>query len=315
MHNKEMIKKMLDESVTKRLAFIKYMYKVAVELSERPEPLCSASILTFHDAIELFLQLASERLDVSKKDISFMAYWSLLSPKLPNSGLTQKESMRRLNNARSSLKHYGTSSSKSDIEAFRASATDFFEGNTPLVFGVEFSDLSLIELVQCIDAKNNLKVAEELLKENKIEDALDKVALAFAQLIDDYVRRKPGRFLSCESTTFLGSSLSSSLKRFGSSNSERELAAFIDNVKKSIESLQEAVKIISLGLDHRRYVKFRLLTPYIVKHLDETYHIIPKGQRGSRGIPTVEDVQFCIDFVIESAVTIQEFDFSVEEYR
>ncbi|KAF5426223.1 hypothetical protein C5S39_15140 [Candidatus Methanophagaceae archaeon] len=33
------------------------------------------------------------------------------------------------------------------------------------------------------------------------------------------------------------------------------------------------------------------------------------------GIPTIEDVQFCIDFVIESAVTIQEFDFSVEEYR
>jgi len=306
---------MLDESVTKRLAFIKYMYKVAVELSERPEPLCSASILTFHDAIELFLQLASERLDVSKKDISFMAYWDLLSPKLPNSGLTQKESMRKLNDARKSLKHYGTSSSKLAIEAFRASATNFFEENTPLVFGVVFSDISLIELVQCIDAKNNLKEAEKHLKENKIEDALDKVARAFAQLIDDYESRKPGRFFSGESTTFLGTSLSSSLKGLYSSKSERELAKFIDNVKESIESLQEAVKIISLGIDHRRYVKFRLLTPYIRKYSDETYHIIPKGQRGSMGIPTVEDVQFCIDFVIESAVTIQEFDFSVEEYR
>jgi hypothetical protein len=304
---------MLDESVTKRLAFIKYMYKVAVELSERPEPLCSASILTFHDAIELFLQLASEHLDRSKKDISFLGYWGLLSPKLPNSGLTQKESMRQLNNARVALKHYGTLPSKLSIEAFRASATNFFEENTPLVFGVEFSDISLIELVQCIDAKNNLKEAEKHLKENKIEDALDKVALAFAQLIDDYESRKPGRFFFGESMTFLGTSLSSPFKRLGSSNSERELAKFIDNVKKSIESLQEAVKIISLGIDYRRYVKFRLLTPYIVKHLDGSYHII--NQRGSRGIPTVEDVQFCIDFVIESAVTIQEFDFSVEEYR
>lgn len=304
---------MLDESVTRRFAFIKYMYKVAVELSERPEPLCSASILTFHDAIELFLQLASECVDVSKNNILFMEYWDLLSPKLPNSGLTQKEPMRRLNNARVALKHYGNLPSKLAIEGFRAGTTNFFEENTPLVFGVEFSDISLIELVQYIDAKNNLKEAEKHLKEKKIEDALDKVALAFAQLIDDYESRKPGRFFFGESMTFLGTSLSSSLKGIYSFNSERELAKFIDNVKKSIESLQEAVKIISLGIDYRRYVEFRLLTPYIVKHLDGSYHII--NQRGSKGIPTVEDVQFCIDFVIESAVTIQEFDFSVEEYR
>ena len=239
---------MLDESVTKRLAFIKYLYKVAVELSERPEPLSSASILTFHDAIELFLQLASEYLDLSKKDIYFLDYWGLLSPKLPNSGLTQKESMRRLNNARVSLKHYGNLPSKLAIEAFRASATNFFEENTSLVFRVEFSDISLIELVQCIDAKNNLKVAEELLKENKIEKALDKVAVAFAQLIDDYVSRKPGRLFFGESTTFLSSTLTSSLNGLESSNRERMLARFIKEVIESIEALQGAVKILSLGI-------------------------------------------------------------------
>jgi len=58
---------MLDKStIIKRLAFIKYLYKLAVDQSRRPEPLCSASILTFHDAVELFLQLASEHLDVGK---------------------------------------------------------------------------------------------------------------------------------------------------------------------------------------------------------------------------------------------------------
>jgi hypothetical protein len=46
---------MLEESIVRRLAFIKYLYAVAIEQSKRPEPLCSASILTFHDAIELFL--------------------------------------------------------------------------------------------------------------------------------------------------------------------------------------------------------------------------------------------------------------------
>jgi len=42
---------MLNESVVRRLAFIKYLYKVAIEQSQRLEPLCATSILTFHDAI------------------------------------------------------------------------------------------------------------------------------------------------------------------------------------------------------------------------------------------------------------------------
>ncbi|HBX87013.1 MAG TPA: hypothetical protein DEG09_00170 [Marinilabiliaceae bacterium] len=91
-----------------RLAFIKYLYTVAVEQSKQPEPLSSSSILSFHNSIELFLQLASEYLDVGSKSPGFMDYWELLEPKLTEGGLTQKESMRRLNKARVALKHHGT---------------------------------------------------------------------------------------------------------------------------------------------------------------------------------------------------------------
>ena len=106
---------MLDQNVIKRLALIKYFYKEAIEQSQRPEPLCSASILTFHDAIEFFLQLASEILDIGKNQLSFLEYWGILASKLPEGIPTQKESMRRLNRARVALKHHGTSPSKLDI--------------------------------------------------------------------------------------------------------------------------------------------------------------------------------------------------------
>ena len=170
-------------------------------------------------------------------------------------------------------------------------------------------------MIQCEDVKNNVKDAEEFLKENKIEESLDKVALAFAQLIDDYESRKTGRygrspFFFGESMTFL-SSFHMGIDRVTGSEFETRLAEFIDKVRESIESLQQAVKILSLGIDYRRYVKFRLLTPHIFKTIDGTYHI-QRVQWGSEGKPTIEDVQFCIDFVIESAVTLQEFDFSVE---
>lgn len=304
---------MLNESVVRRLAFIKYLYKVAVEQSQRPEPLCSASILTFHDAIELFLQLASEHLDVGKDkgEPKFLEYWDLLASKLPLGFPTQKESMKRFNKARVDLKHHGILPSKLDIEAFRAGATNFFEENTPLIFEIKFSEVSLIELVQCEEAKNNLKEAAQLLEQNKIEESLDKVALAFAQLIDDYESRKMGRF--GRSPFFFGESFTflSSFHMGVDRTQAVKLAEFIDKVKESIKVLQDAVKILSLGIDYRKYVKFRLFTPRLLRMANGNYHIA-RIQYGSKGTPTAEDVQFCIDFVIESSITLQEFDFSIE---
>lgn len=304
-----------DETTIRRLAFIKYLYRVAVQESKGPEPLSSVSLLLFHDAIELFLQFASEYLGVSKQQISFMEYWDLLSQEPLNVELTQKESMRRLNKARVALKHHGTLPSKLDIEAFRASATNFFEENVPSVFNVGFSDISLIDLVRCTDTKNNLAKAERLLKENRIEDALDKVALAFAQLVDDYEDRKKGRygrspFFFGESLTFLDSY---HVVGRDSSGLLRRLADFVDKVKESVEAVRDAVKILSLAIDYRRYVRFRLLTPDVAMIIGGGYHIL-RGPRGSKGIPTAEEVRFCIDFVIDSAIVLQEFDFSVDQH-
>ncbi|MFZ1959061.1 MAG: hypothetical protein WAU46_08295 [Methanoregula sp.] len=139
---------MVEPIILKRLVFIKYLYTVAIQQSQQPEPLSSASILTFHDSIELFLELASEVNGVSKTNIHFLEYWELLKSKLPNEGLTQKMSMRRLNNARVSLKHHGTLPSKLNIEGFRVNSTNFFQENTPIVFGINFDKLSFSELIK-----------------------------------------------------------------------------------------------------------------------------------------------------------------------
>jgi hypothetical protein len=306
---------MKNQKTLGRLAFIKYLYDVGVEQSRRAEPFCWVSVLTFHDAAEHFLALASEYFDLGKRlsEIEFMGYWPLLSKKLAEEGkgeLTQKISMEKLNRARVDFKHYGNPPSKSAIEDFRVTMANFFEENTPLLFDIQFSDISLIELVECEAAKNSLKEAEKNLKEKQIEDSLDKVALGFAQLIDDYESRKTDEF--GRSPFFFGKAM-----HFLSSffmGIKGELGEFIDKTKESVEALQEAVKILSLGLDYRRYSRFRLLTPIVLKIPYGKYQI-QRIQRGSKGTSTPEDVRFCIDFIIESAITLQEFDFQVERVR
>ena len=69
---------MLNENVIRRLAFIRYLLNVATEQSRLPEPMSSSALLTFHDCIELFLQLGSEHLNVSKKADGLLDYWQII---------------------------------------------------------------------------------------------------------------------------------------------------------------------------------------------------------------------------------------------
>lgn len=312
----------LDKAVTRRLAFIRFLFNRAIEESKKSEPLSSMSLLTFHDAIELFFVLSCEHLGVTSANekTHFNEYWSLIAGELKEKRLTQEASIKRLNKGRVAMKHQGILSSKSDVEDFRVSATNFFVENTPIVFDIKFHDVSLAELVQYEKAREYLKEAVRALIENEREDALDNVACAFEQLIRDYESTKIGEF--GRSPFFFGTDMSflnSFLLGFhrpmaGSGFDRGRMGEFVDKVKESLLSLQGAVKILSLGIDYRRYIKFKLLTPYV--SLDEHREwAINREMRGSKGIPTEEDVQFCIDFVIESAISLQELDFTLEGVR
>ncbi len=101
---------MLNEITMERLAFLKYLYGVGIEQSQQPEPLAAASILTFHDSVELFLELSCEYLNAgpeNRKKSDFMDYFGHVKSVVGND-LQQREAMRRLNDARVSLKHHGS---------------------------------------------------------------------------------------------------------------------------------------------------------------------------------------------------------------
>lgn len=299
----------LDPSVARRLAFIKHVYSVGVEQSKAPEYISAVALLSFHDAVELFLQLGSEYLDSGSQQPSFMEYWERIGRKLPEGQeLGQKESMRRLNKARVGLKHHGTFPARLEIESFRAVTTSFFEENTPLIFGIEFNEISMIDYVEPEEARDKLKEAERHLGDNDLAAALSAAGMALALMLQDYETRKRDRFgrspfffgrdLTFQSSFFMG------LDRVA----HRGLAEFVDRVKESIEAMQEALKIMALGIDYRRYSRFKLLTPAIRFAIDGTPHSFSR-----RDVPLLEasDVRFCIDFVVEAALKLSEFDYNL----
>lgn len=197
---------MISPEQTRRLAFIKYLVTIGNQQVKQPEPLASAALLTFHDAVELFLQLTSEHVNAGSSQPNFMDYWGLINPKLVPDELPQRESMRRMNKARVALKHHGTLPSRFDLEDFNASVNRFFEQSTPLVFGVSLDSVSLVDFVACDEAKASLQQATAALEAGDLRKGIEACAEAFDDLISDYEKRKQGRF--GQSPFFFGESLS-----------------------------------------------------------------------------------------------------------
>jgi hypothetical protein len=243
--------KMPSEVTERSLAFIRYLYKVAMEQSRQPEPLAGTSILTFHDSVELFLQLICRELRVSKDDLDFMSYWKKLEGKLPNrNSLGYQEPMRELNKVRGQLKHQSTIPAKVEIDAARFHVTAFFQEYTSLIFGIEFDNISMVNFVQYMPARDNLDEASKLIEQQNFEETQHRIAVAFAQIIDDYENRKRSRY--GQSPFFFGGSLSF----LDSSHLEvqgKNIQKYVDTVKESIESMRDAMKVL---------LRFRLSTIY-----------------------------------------------------
>lgn len=92
----------------------------------------------------------------------------------------------------------------------------------------------------------------------------------------------------------------------------REMAEFVDKVKDSIEAMQKAIKILALGLDYRKYSKFKHLLPHISRVLSGDY-IVHKMGIGKKTSPDKEYIKFCINYIVECSIKLNEFNYEIKK--
>jgi hypothetical protein len=277
------------------LSFAKYLHYTACEQSRSAELLAAASLLMFHDALEMFLQISAEHLNSGSNHPSFMDYWHILSPQLEGQSLPQKESMRRLNKARVSLKHNGTLPSRLDIEAYRAAATNFFAEACPLIFGIPFEDLSLIEYVSSDDVREHLQKAEACSQSGDLSTATDEVAVAYEKLIDSYSQEKTKE---CNETY----SFTSSINLL----SGQRLRLRDPEVQEVLSQMQETIRMLALGIDVKKYMKFKSNLPSVHQTMDGKYHTHRIIRSSAWKPPNKQYIEFCILFVVACAIRLDE---------
>ena len=80
-----------------------------------------------------------------------------------------------------------------------------------------------------------------------------------------------------------------------------------------ITAFWKSEKITALGIDFKKYALFKAVTPHIIRFIGEDD--IESEESLSERVNISEDLcNICINFVIESAVKLQETDYDLSEY-
>ncbi|MCI1720679.1 MAG: hypothetical protein LKM37_06695 [Bacteroidales bacterium] len=293
------------EIIIRRLAIIKYLYRLGVQQSEQVDVVAGFSILSFHDCAEMFLLLVSENKGI-KAPSSFMEYWD----KFPE--LTLKESMKALKERRVSIKHKGQFPSKSDIEISRITMTNFMEENTLIQFGIEFKDISVSQLISYKHVKSYIDKAESSYNKNDFYESIVNSKIAFMELLSSYEDNKIKPY-SLNSSLNIGEQIDDEYKKLVGSDSKCG-AKWFEKVTNTINSIRDILKITALGIDYKRYTYFEIITPIVNTWWENgkrKYEQLSKDFYENNHEIKGSDCRFCIDFVIDNALKLQEFDYNL----
>ena len=302
----------LSQEEGRRLAFIRYLHHQGVEQGRLPEPQSSAAVLLLHDAVEAFLLLAAEHLGAGASR-EFGQYWDALSPaKLPGGvDLAVKQGMQRLNRVRVNLKHHGVQPSKTAIDQNLADTATFFAANTPLVFGIDYDQVSMADVIEQEKVRELVRKAEAASAGGDHIGAM--VALSDACELLLLPRRpgsrKPSPLRFGDSIRWWGglNRVQNALRPSGNgrgvdihAHDRQFLVEHINTVTDVVMALQEAARVTALGIEYAAYLRFIRLTP---DHTD-----VANGVREYRApkdyAPTGDEVEFCYQFVVSASLRL-----------
>jgi hypothetical protein len=279
-----------------RLAYVRYLYQEGIEHSQRPTPLSSSALLSFHDAVENFLGLAAEHLGVEvRPGISFMEYWGAFKPEFD---LPSKASMKRLNETRVNLKHHGVFPSAQGIEQARECVVDFFTTVTPMIFNVSFDQIDMAGLVTQEETARLLQEAETHAAVHDYTHAMAGLSLAFEALLKQYAGRGDSWDWR-ESPFSFGPTLH---HRDRAKDPRLGIDPIIGGINKLMdvaEETQTALRLISLGIDFPQYTRFAALAPRVHGYFSGPPRYVVPPSLAELG---AEDYAWARQFVIESAL-------------
>jgi hypothetical protein len=303
----------VDAQMMQRLAFARQVFLQGIEQSHLPEPLNVTSVLSIHDATELFLVLAGEKLGASlPKHVLFMDYWKLLGPaNLPGGvELPARQRMDRLNELRNALKHRGVMPSLAAVDQACSDVRAFLEDSTPLVFGLPFDGIDMAEVIPQPAVRDLMKAATVSELGGNREEAMASLAQAFDKLLrPEPFGRQFGTFGPTIRNRLRDHQVQAVFAKMDSTadptSRRRTLAGQLADVISATQAMQTGMRIMALGVDYRQFDRFQRLTPSLMYFANSGG---PEAHYPSGYAPSAEEFDYCREFIVAVALRVAELE-------
>lgn len=305
--------------MVERLGYIRFLHQEGIEQARRPQPMSSAAILLFHDAVELFYVLALDHKGVQvDPKTSFEGYWRELSKVVPN--LSGRRGMERLNKVRVNLKHHGSIPGTKQVADAGTDVNAFFAANTRAVFGVDYDTVTMADVVPQEPVRTKVRAAAAAEAAGDRQEAMGLLAEAFDELFNPqyyaYVEPSPLSFGNTLTwpTRLHGGEVAAVLtwlrgdSKGGGYRDPRRLADQIAATTDVAAAAQAALRVMTMGIEYPRYLRFEQLTPSIHGTFGD-----PLKRSYTEGYdPNRDDFEYCQQFVIEVALRVAEVNTELE---
>lgn len=296
----------VDTVLLKRLTYAKYLHGAAAADLVSPSALVAAeALLRLHDSIEIFQLVVLDKLGVPRKQGGgFMEFWEQVKSKGAKEP-PYKDRLRQLNEMRVAFKHHAILPHPTDLRELSAAVHPFFVEVSEEILGLDFSMVSLADLVDDPNVREHMKSAERSIRSQEYQDAVSEITIAFYLVVHQKYSEIP-KYLGFSSGLFA----ISHPPKLNLGDIPYEAQAAVHEIEKALESLHsqlqeqgEMLEMLAWKIDWQRYTKFKYLTPNVFQTGDGKFHL---NWQTSLGRPHVKkDCEFCFQFVLDTALAIQ----------
>lgn len=278
--------------LVRRLALPKSLFREAKRALSQYGPYSggmAASLL--QDSVESFLRILAEHGRVNLNDTApFNALLEKVGERFP-SVLEHKAAISRLNRARVAFKHHGLVVSNDDALYFVVTVDSFLTELSSNVLDTDFLSISLITQIGHRRTKNWLHKAEDMARVGAYNDSLICAAKAMA-IYSNY------------SSRWMDSRHYDNLSPLLDVEDDCRLEELTNWITEQLESIMTHLDLMMQGIDIAAYRRFLQLTPTVYFSAANTVRVSSDWPHDETFEPTKDEVEFCIDFVLESAMSI-----------
>ena len=166
----------MDIETVRRISLARHLYELGVtSLRSKNDLYLFSAVNLLQDSVEAFLIAVAEHVHAAvDQNTKYDKYFVLINDKIAPKELPFKSALLRLNRIRVDSKHYGIQPARDECDRLSVSVQEFFSEVSASHFGVSFSSVSAIDLL------NNGKTKSVLLEAKAALESNDYISCAIA---------------------------------------------------------------------------------------------------------------------------------------